>query len=66
MTIEQIDFIVRESGALAGNITEDPRTPEVLSQISVQAQLMQVKMLAEIAKQLAILNRGNGVGDDCV
>lgn len=56
MTLDELKRSVEESGHRAG-LLDDGAIGD--SAPDTAAQWMQVKMLAEIARQLAVMNRGN-------
>ncbi len=59
MTIESLQQVIDESGRAAQVIAEAPSQDHVANEAAA-AQWMQVKMLAEIALQLRVMNDGNG------
>lgn len=69
MTIEQLQEVVDESGKFAQRRSDDAeyraRSGGESEMLSAEAcQWMRVKMLAEIARQLAVANRSKGTTVD--
>lgn len=60
MTIEGLQIVVTESGKLAESLMDMPGEATVRLGCGPTAEWMQVKMLAEIALQLRVMNDGNG------
>lgn len=56
MTIDALQEVINESGKLAQSLMNTRPELTVLPGINEAAQWMQVKMLAEIARQLVLLN----------